>query len=101
MLRPNVYMFRDHAYNSSRSDTQEQRFQEFLARNVLNPIIAFEIGSGPHVQSIRKKTRMLGIEYNAKIVRINPNDFKIRAPHIGIQGGALETLMEIDALLNN
>ena len=60
----------------------------------------FEIGSGPHVQSIRKKTRMLGIKYNADIIRINPKDYKIKEPHIGINKGALEALLEIEAFIN-
>jgi len=100
LIRPNVYMFRDYAYISKRSEEQEKRFQDFLTKNKENEIIIFEIGSGPHVQSIRKKTRMLGIEYNSKIVRINPKDFKIKEPHIGINKGALETLTEIDEFIN-
>lgn len=99
LVRPNVYMFRDYAYISKRSEEQEKRFQEFLTKHTENEIIVFEIGSGPHVQSIRKKTRMLGIKYNAKIIRINPKDFKIKEPHIGIDKGALETLTEIDNYL--
>ncbi len=96
LIRPNVYMFRDNTYLSNRSDEQENRFQDFLSRNKENEIVVFEIGSGPHVQSIRKKTRMLGINYNAHIVRINPKDYKIKEPHIGIGKGALESLEEID-----
>ncbi len=94
--RPNVYMFRDNTYLSEMSNEQEFRFQEFLKNNGDSPMIVFEIGSGPHVQSIRKKTRMLGIEYKAKIVRINTQDSKIREPHIGIAQGALESLIEIN-----
>lgn len=43
---------------------------------------------------------MLGINYNAKIVRINPKDFKIKAPHIGIDKGALDALKEIDGYIS-
>jgi len=68
--RPNVYMFRDNTYLPQRSKGQEREFQNFSDLNKNNPMIVFEIGSGPHVQSVRKKTRMLGIDYNAKIVRI-------------------------------
>lgn len=99
LARPNVYMFRDGTYISARSDEQNTRFQEFLAQNAENEMVAFEIGSGPHVQSIRKKTRMLGTKYGAKVVRINPKDFRIRAPHIGIAKGALESLTQIDAFI--
>lgn len=101
LIRPNVYMFRDYAYISTRDDEQKSRFLKFLAKNKENKIIVFEIGSGPHVQSIRKNTRMLIREYNAKVVRINPNDFKIKEPHIGIAKGALEALMEIDEFIDN
>lgn len=101
LARPNVYMFRDNTYILSRSEQQKKKFQLFLDQNKGHEIIVFEIGSGPHVQSIRKKTRRLGIDYNAKIVRINPKDFKIKAPHIGISKGALEALSEIDIFINN
>ena len=37
---------------------------------------------------------MLGIKHQAKIVRINPKDSKIRQDHIGIAKGALEALNE-------
>lgn len=96
LVRPNVYMFRDYSYISTRSDEAEKRFKDFLNKHKTEEIIIFEIGSGPHVQSIRKKTRMLGLNYNALIVRINPKDFKIKEPHIGIDKGALEALKEID-----
>lgn len=101
MARPNIYMFRDNTFLFDRSDVQEEKFQEFLRQNHGKSIIVFEIGSGPHVQSIRKKTRMLGLQYQAKIVRINPKDFKIKEPHIGIGLGALEALEEIENYLND
>jgi NAD-dependent SIR2 family protein deacetylase len=97
--RPNVYMFRDNTYINTRSKEQELRFQEFLSRNQTKNLLVFEIGSGPHVQTIRVKTRMLRSEYGAKVVRINPKDFKITPPHIGIAKGALAALKEIDDYL--
>ena len=101
LLRPNVYMFRDTSYIFQRSNEQEKRFQEFLSDNKNKKIIVFEIGSGPHVQSIRKKTRMLGLNYNANIIRINLKNAKIKEPHIGIDKGALDTLKEIDFIIEN
>lgn len=99
MARPNIYMFRDNTFLSDRNDAQEKKFQEFLDLNQGKSMLVFEIGSGPHVQSIRKKTRMLGIQHNAKIVRINPKDFRIKEPHIGINLGALEALEGIDGYI--
>ncbi|MDF1549218.1 MAG: hypothetical protein P1P88_15435 [Bacteroidales bacterium] len=99
MSRPNIYMFRDNTFLSDRNDVQEKKFQEYLSQNQGKSMLVFEIGSGPHVQSIRKKTRMLGIHHQAKIVRINPKDFKIKEPHIGINLGALEALEGIDGYI--
>lgn len=101
LIRPNVYMFRDYSYISKRSDEQKSRFDKFLTQNKENEIIVFEIGSGRHVQSIRQKTRMLGINYNSLIIRINPKDYKIKSPHIGIAKGALESLTEINNYINH
>lgn len=100
MSRPNIYMFRDNTFVEERSKTQEANFQNFLKRNKGKSVVVFEIGSGPHVQSIRKKTRMLIKEYNARVVRINPKYYDIKEPHIGIAKGALETLSEIDELID-
>ena len=99
MARPNIYMFRDNTFLPDRDNAQKQRFNKFLERNESKSIVLFEIGSGPHVQSIRKNTRMLGLKHGAKIVRINPKDAKIKEPHIGIDKGALEALTEIDEYL--
>ncbi|KOY86090.1 hypothetical protein AD998_07975 [bacterium 336/3] len=94
--RPNVYMFRDFTYINTISKKQEERFQAFLQKNKGKKLLVFEIGSGPHVQTVRIKTRMLKTEYGAKIVRINPKDYAIKEPHIGIAKGALEALKEIN-----
>ncbi len=99
MARPNVYMFRDDTYIDTRSKAQGKKFQIFLERNKNKKLIVFEIGSGPHVQTIRVKTRMLKTEYQVNIVRINPKDYKIKAPHIGIAQGALSALTAIDNYL--
>jgi NAD-dependent SIR2 family protein deacetylase len=99
LARPNVYMFRDDTYINTRTKQQDKEFKDFLNRNQNKNILVIEIGSGPHVQSIRAKTRMLKSDFNAKIIRINPKDFTIKPPHIGIAKGALEALNEINEFL--
>jgi len=98
--RPNVYMFRDHTYVNTRSREQKGRLSDFLARNEGKKMVAFEIGSGPHVQTIRVNTRMLRKEHQAAIVRINPVHYKVRKPGIGIAKGALVALTELDKHFN-
>ena len=93
-------MFRDATYVNKRSRKQKERFLAFLDRNKGKGFLAFEIGSGPYVQTIRVNTRMLRKDYQANIVRINPSHFKIKAPGIGIDKGALAALKEIDAYIS-
>jgi NAD-dependent SIR2 family protein deacetylase len=100
LARPNVYMFRDATYLPTHSKEQDVRFQVFLERNKGKKMVVFEIGSGPHVQTVRMKTRMLKNDFGAKIVRINPKDFKVDEPHIGIAQGALKALQEIETYLS-
>lgn len=97
--RPNIYMFRDFTYVNTRSREQKSRLQAFLDRNTGKRFLAFEIGSGPHVQTIRINTRMVRKEHKAQIVRINPHHSKIKPPGIGLAKGALEALKEIDDYL--
>lgn len=99
LARPNVYMFRDDTYIDTRSKEQDHRFLDFLHKHQGDNFLVFEIGSGPHVQSIRMKTRRLKSQQDANIVRINPKDYQIKAPGIGIPKGALEALTEIDNFL--
>jgi NAD-dependent SIR2 family protein deacetylase len=99
--RPNVYMFRDNTYINTRSKQQEQNFQLFLERNWDKKIVVFEIGSGPHVQTVRIKTRMLRSQVGAQVVRINPKDYSIKPPNIGIAQGALAALSEIENYLQS
>ena len=100
MARPNIYMFRDNKYLTTRSDEQKAKYEAFLDRNQGKNIVVFEIGSGAHVQTIRIKTRELRSNHNAKCVRINPDQAKIKAPHIGLAKGALEALEELDDFLS-
>ncbi|MGB0522220.1 MAG: hypothetical protein ACPGJS_04640 [Flammeovirgaceae bacterium] len=93
-------MFRDTTYVNKRSREQKDRFMQFLDRNKGKRFLAFEIGSGPHVQTIRINTRMVRKEYQASVVRINPHHFKIKAPGIGLGMGALEALEKIDRYIS-
>ena len=94
--RPNTYMFRDHTYVNTHSKEQKGRFIDFLKQNKGKQMLAIEIGSGPHVQTIRVNTRMLRKEHQANIIRINPKNFKIKVPGIGLAKGALAALEEIN-----
>lgn len=99
LARPNVYMFRDWTYVFSRSNEQKARYQTFLEENQGKKTIVIEIGSGRHVQSIRQKSRQLIKSHQATLIRINPNDSKVKEGHISIAKGGLEALTELNQIL--
>jgi hypothetical protein len=58
-----------------------------------------ELGAGTAIATIRMLTERLGARAEATVVRINPREAAIRAPHLSLAAGALEGLRAIDGLL--
>jgi len=100
IARPNIYMFRDYSFVFTRSNEQKERYEKFLAAHQNKVKIILEIGSGKHVQSIRMKSRELIKNHQASLIRINPNDYKVREGHFGIAKPALEALKDLDNILD-
>lgn len=99
LARPNIYMFRDYSFVYTRVNEQKVGFERFLEEHSNKSKIVLEIGSGPHVQSIRMKSRDLIKNHQATLIRINPKDFKVRAGHFSIAEPALKALKMMDECL--
>ncbi len=99
VARPNVLMFGDASWVSDRTDGQERWFHAFLARNRGRRTAVVEIGAGTAVPTIRALSERLGRFPGVTVVRINPREAWIAAPHLSIAGGALSSLRGVDACL--
>jgi len=97
--RPNILMFGDYSWISDRTADQEDRFEAFLDANAEEPSVVVELGAGTAIPTIRYMSERLGRAAETTVVRINPRESQITAPHIAIPCGAFEGLSEIDALL--
>ncbi len=97
--RPNVLMFGDYAWIARRSTRQQEHFDAFLAEHRDAPLAVVEMGAGSAIPTIRLLGERLGRAHGAKVIRINPREAQISAPHISLPCGALEGLEGIDALL--
>jgi NAD-dependent SIR2 family protein deacetylase len=95
MARPNILMFNDGGWDESRTENQLWRLQEWHLK--LSKLVVVELGAGQAIPTVRRFSE----RFPPRVIRINPRDFSI-APYIGvgIAGGALEILQEIDAILN-
>lgn len=99
IARPNILMFGDYSWISDRSHSQEGRFQQFLAEHEKAPAVIIEMGAGSAIPTIRSLSERLGRRPGAKVVRINPREPQINAPHLSLACGALAGLQAIDTAL--
>jgi NAD-dependent SIR2 family protein deacetylase len=98
--RPNILMFGDWHWLPDRTRIQEGRFDSFLSENSDRRIAVIEMGAGSAIPTIRATSERIGWNLeNATVIRINPREPDIKAPHISMPCGALEGLQKIDALL--
>lgn len=97
--RPNILMFSDFSWIGGRSHGQQMRFDIFLEQHRKQRLAIIEMGAGSAIPTIRYTSERLGERGNATVVRINPREPHIRAPHISIATGALEGLTGIDRAL--
>jgi NAD-dependent SIR2 family protein deacetylase len=98
--RPNILMFGDWSWLPDRTRIQERAFDQFLANNADRRIAVIEMGAGSAIPTIRATSERIGWNFeHASVIRINPREPEIKAPHISLPCGALEGLRNIDALL--
>jgi NAD-dependent SIR2 family protein deacetylase len=100
VARPNILMFGDWSWLSSRSDAQRDRFEAFVEANEDERLAVVELGAGTAIPTIRHTSERLGSHGGgATVIRINVREPEIEPPHVGIAAGAREALGRIDALL--
>jgi NAD-dependent SIR2 family protein deacetylase len=98
LARPNILMFDDYNWQPERSEIQEDRFQDWKD-NLLDTgqkLVVIEIGAGTAIPSVRYASESM----NTDIIRINPRESQGGGNVVSIASGALESLQEINILMN-
>jgi NAD-dependent SIR2 family protein deacetylase len=98
--RPNILMFGDYGWISTRTERQEERYGEFLEGLGAKPLVVLEMGAGTAIPTIRSMGERLGMRQGATVIRINPREPQIDAPHISLPCGALEGLSALEKHLS-
>ena len=101
VARPNILMFGDYSWLHQRTSNQEDNFDAFLEQNHNGQLVVVEMGAGSAIPTIRNLSERLGQQQKNKVVRINPREAHIEAPHLAFPCGAVAALSEIDKVLNN
>lgn len=102
LARPNVLMFGDWDWVSTRSDAQRRAEDHWLSSiaEATPRIVVVEMGAGTAIPSVRHFGHRLTHGHLGRLVRINPREFAVpMSLDVGIPMGALEALQEIDAAL--
>jgi NAD-dependent SIR2 family protein deacetylase len=98
LARPNVMMFNDWDWLSSRTNKQSQQ-QEAWLQQTHRPVV-IELGAGTAIPSVRHFSQRILTEFSGRLIRINPREWQVPTPlDIGVPLGALSGLQAIDALL--
>ncbi len=95
LARPNILMFGDWEWESSRTDAQSQRLQAWLAAlEEENADVAIvEMGAGTAVPTVRRTSEDVANHFNVPLIRINPRESF--GAEIALPMGALEALNRI------
>jgi hypothetical protein len=93
-------MFGDWSWLSDRTEAQERRFESFQEGLADRRTVVIEMGAGTAIPTIRATSEQLGWRYEGcTVIRINPREPEIKAPHISLACGALEGLRRIEEAL--
>jgi NAD-dependent SIR2 family protein deacetylase len=100
LARPNILMFGDFGWDSSRESDQNWRFQRWLDEQDGRKVTVIECGAGEAVPTVRSFSEMVatGSPGNT-LIRINPHAPRVPHGHIGLPMGSLEAMKAIDSLL--
>ncbi len=99
VARPNVLMFGDSSWLSERTDAQESLFEAFVDANGGRPAAVVEMGAGTAIPTMRALSERFGRRRGVTVVRINPREPWIDAPHLSSPDGALAALGRIEAVI--
>jgi NAD-dependent SIR2 family protein deacetylase len=99
VARPNILMFGDCSWLHQRTLLQEERFDNFIQRYQDKQLVVIEMGAGSAIPTIRNLSEQLGRQQQTRVLRINPREPQIDAPHLAFAMGAVAALNKIETKL--
>src|SRR5207253_4501367 len=99
LARPNILMFDDWGWDDSRTRAQQTRLSDWLAVSRASRKVIIECGAGTAVPTVRYFCEQQAASPLATLVRINPREPLVPAPHLSLPIGALEGLRALNRSL--
>lgn len=95
LARPNILMFDDWEWDSTRFEVQQANYTDWLRRCARRRIVAVELGAGLAIPTVRHECQSRA----ETLIRINPREPETPCGGIPLAMGALDALQAIDACL--
>ncbi len=95
IARPNILMFGDWSWESSRTDAQGDRFTSWISEleDKKSSLAVIEIGAGTAVPTVRRTSEEIAKYFETPLIRINPRE--AHGAEIGLETGAVDALERI------
>lgn len=96
IARPNILMFSDFDWDTSRNLRQHKRLSQWLIKHGGKNLLIMEFGAGLNVPTVRSFCEKTWLSFNCQMLRINPRDSQVANGIHSIRKGALDTLQGLD-----
>lgn len=98
VARPNILMFNDYGWDSSRTDEQAARLDDWVSGLIGARVAVIECGAGTAVPTVRNFTERLARMLAGRLIRINLREPETPDEHLEIPQEALAALRQMDDL---
>lgn len=99
LSRPNILMFNDWQWDSSRMAEQQSRLISWLREVASSPMAIVECGAGTAIPTVRRFCEEIADHPHRKLIRINLREPEVPKGHVSLAVGALDGLRAIDECL--
>lgn len=101
MARPNILMFGDGQWVSSRTDRIDAEFDKWQSQLKPTQLCVIECGAGTNIPTVRLESERLARKHQGKLIRINPRESAVTASNIAIPLAAAKAIQEIASVLES
>jgi NAD-dependent SIR2 family protein deacetylase len=96
LARPNILMFNDWSWESSRTSMQQSGLNAWLRQVGNSPTVIIECGAGTAIPTVRRFCEEAADSPGRSLIRINLREPEVPEGHLALAMGALEGLRYID-----
>jgi NAD-dependent SIR2 family protein deacetylase len=100
LTRPNILMFGDWGWHSSRTEAQMRRLTSWIDSLGDAPVVVVECGAGGAVPTVRNTCERIADHVGGTLIRINTHEPDVPNGHLSLSSGALDALRALDAKLS-